>query len=329
VKVFRSLEALAAARPAKSVAAVGTFDGVHIGHAAVLGEVVRWARELSAVPAAVVFLRPPRASLPDGAPLDLLTSPEHRLRLLGRLGIGLALELEFSPKLAGLPAEVFAGTCLVEGLGAVGLVMGHDARLGRGGKADFQAMKKIGAGLGFEVRQAKPVRAGRQVISSSAVRRAIVAGRLDVAECLLGRRVSVLGTVVPGRGHGRRLGFPTVNLDIHREVRPPMGVYATLARVEGGAALKSVSNVGFRPTASEQGGSGPGLRRDLLVETHLLEGGADLYGRSVEVEFVRKLRDERRFDSDEELTEQIARDAEEARQALAGAGLERACPNAE
>ena len=315
MKVFRSLEALAAARPAKSVAAVGTFDGVHLGHAAVLGEVVRWARELSAVPAAVVFVRPPRASLPDGAALDLLTSPEHRLRLLGRLGLGLALELEFSPKLAALPAEVFAGTCLVEGLGAVGLVMGHDARLGRGASADFAAMKKIGARLGLEVRQTKAVRACRQVVSSSAVRRAIVEGRLDIAECLLGRRVSVWGTVVSGRGHGRRLGFPTVNLDIHREVRPPMGVYATLARVEGGPALKSVSNVGFRPTAAPARPA-DGLRRDLLVETHLLEGGADLYGKVVEVEFVSKLREERRFDSDEELAAQIARDAEEARRAL-------------
>jgi len=318
VKVFRSLEALAAARPARSVAAVGTFDGVHIGHAAVLGEVVRWARELSAVPAAVVFVRPPRASLPDGAPLDLLTSPEHRLRLIGRLGIELALELEFGPKLAGLAAGVFAGRFLVEGLGVVGLVMGHDARIGRGASAGFAAMKKIGARLGLDVRRTEAVRACRQVASSSAVRRAIIEGRLDVAECLLGRRVSVLGVVVPGRGHGRKLGFPTVNLDIHREVRPPMGVYATLARVEGGAALKSVSNVGFRPTAA-QARSADGLRRDLLVETHLLEGGADLYGRTVEVEFVKKLREERRFDSDEELAAQIASDADEARRALSRA----------
>ncbi len=315
MKILRGPDSLPASLPTGSVVAVGTFDGVHIGHAAVLAEVVRWAKELRAVPAAVVFVRPPRVSLPDAAPLDLLTSPEHRLQFIARLGIELALDLEFGDRLAGLSAEEFARTYLLQGLGARALVMGHDARLGKGGAGDFPAMKKIGARLGLEVRQTRRVRACRQVVSSSAVRRAIQEGRLDVAECLLGRRVSVLGTVVPGLGHGRELGFPTVNLDIHREVRPPMGVYATLARVEDGPALKSVSNVGFRPTAAR---SKPrGLRRDLLVEAHLLEGGGDLYGRLVELEFVKKLREERRFDSDTELAAQIALDAEEARRLLA------------
>jgi riboflavin kinase / FMN adenylyltransferase len=315
VRVCRSLKALASAPPPKSVVAVGTFDGVHLGHAAVLGEVVRWARKLRAVPAAIVFLRPPRGSLPQGAPLDLVTSPEHRLQLIGRLGIELALELEFGQGLARLPAGEFAELYLAGGLRAAGLVMGHDARLGRGGAGNFAAMRKIGPPLGMEVRRTAAVRVRGQVVSSSAVRRAIVDGRMDLAERLLGRRVSVLGTVVAGRGHGRQLGFPTVNLDIDREVRPPMGVYATLAHVDGGPALRSACNVGFRPTATRSQ-QASGRRRDLLVEAHLLEGGADLYGRTVELEFVRKLREERRFESDEELAGQIARDVAEARAAF-------------
>jgi riboflavin kinase/FMN adenylyltransferase len=266
VKVLRSLAALGPAVPTRSVAAVGTFDGVHLGHVAVLREVVRWARKLGATPAAVVFVRPPRLSLPDGSALDLITSPEHRLQLIGRLGIELALEIEFGPKLARLSAREFAETYLVGGLRAAGLVMGHDARLGRGGAGDFAAMTKIGSRLGIEVRRTAPVRVGRQVVSSSAVRRAILDGRLDLAEAMLGRRVSVFGKVVPGRGHGRELGFPTVNLDIHREVRPPMGVYASVAHVEDGPALASVSNIGFRPTAAGARPAG-GQRRDLLVET--------------------------------------------------------------
>jgi len=126
--------------------------------------------------------------------------------------------------------------------------------------------------------------------------------------------------VVPGRGRGRELGFPTVNLDIHREVRPPMGAYASWARMGDGPALASVTNVGFRPTGAPAPAGG--LRPDLLVETHLLQGGADLYGRTVEVEFVKKLREERRFASDEALSEQIGRDVETAREVLAGASSE-------
>ncbi len=320
MKVHRSLEELAADRPAGAVVAVGTFDGVHLGHAAVLGEVVRWARELGAVPAAAAFTRPPRSVLGRAEKADLVTSPEHRALLVGRLGVELVLELEFTAELAALSAHAFAERYLTGGFAARGLVLGHDARLGQGGAAGFEAMKEIGARLSFQVRHVGPVAACGKTVSSSEVRAAILAGDLATAECLLGRRVSVLGTVVPGRGRGRKLGFPTVNLDLDREVRPPMGVYATLAHVGDGPALPSVTNVGFRPTGAPAPAGG--LRPDLLVETHLLQGGADLYGRTVEVEFVKKLREERRFASDEALSEQIGRDVETAREVLAGASSE-------
>ncbi len=314
MNVCHSLEELAADRHAGTVVTVGTFDGVHVGHAAVLGEVVNWARELGARPAAVAFTRPPRSVLGRAEKADLVTSPEHRTALMGRLGIELVLELEFSAELAALSAGDFAERYLSTGFKARGLVLGHDARLGRGGAAGFEELRDIGKRLGFEVRHVGPVEECGKVVSSSGVRRAIQDGNLELAECLLGRRVSVLGAVVPGRGRGRELGFPTVNLDLLREVRPPMGVYASWARVQGGAALKSVTNVGFRPTGTPA--LPDGLRPDLLVETHLLEGGGDLYGQTVEVEFVKKLRDERRFSSDRVLVEQIARDVEEARETL-------------
>ncbi|MHC4914085.1 MAG: riboflavin biosynthesis protein RibF [Planctomycetota bacterium] len=311
MRIVRSLDELTAARPpAGTVVAVGTFDGVHLGHAAVLGEVLRWAEEVGAVPAVAAFTRPPRSVLGSVEKADLVTSLEHRGRLLGRMGIELILELEFTAELAALSAEEFAARYLLGGFAARGLVLGHDARLGRGGAAGFDELRAVGAGLGFEVRHVGPVKACDRTVSSSEVRRAIQAGDLATAECLLGRRVAVLGTVIPGRGRGRELGFPTVNLDLHREVRPPMGVYASWAKVDDGPGLKSVTNVGFRPTSEP---AADGLRPDLLVETHLLEGAADLYGRVVEVEFVKKLRDERRFASDEELIAQIARDVEEAR----------------
>jgi riboflavin kinase / FMN adenylyltransferase len=314
VKVFRSLEELVAAKPGFTVVSVGTFDGVHLGHAAVLGEVSAWARELGATSAAIAFTRPPRSVLGATEKADLLTSPEHRAVLMGRLGIELLLELEFTAELAALSAEEFARQYLVSGFAARGLVLGHDARLGRGGAAGFDAMREIGRCNHFEVRHVGPVEACEKTVSSSEVRRAILKGDLPTAECLLGRRVSVLGTVVPGRGRGRQLGFPTMNLDLHREVRPPMGVYASWAHVADGGALTSVTNVGFRPTGADA--PPQGLRPDLLVETHLMQGGADLYGEVVEVEFVKKLRDERRFSSDQALIEQITRDVEATRAVL-------------
>lgn len=315
MKIFRSLEELSAARPASSVVAVGTFDGVHLGHAAVLGETVRRARSLGALPAAVAFTRPPRLALAGSGGADLITGPGHRALLMERLGVQLVLELDFGAELAALPAEEFAGRYLAGGLHARGLVLGHDARMGHAGAAGFAEMREIGARLGFEVWRMEPVLACGRTVSSSAVRRAIQQGDLAAAACMLGRRVSVMGTVVHGRGHGRELGWPTVNLDLHREVRPPMGVYATWARVGDGRALASVTNVGYRPAGA--GEPPEGWRPDLLVETYLMEGGADLYGRKVEVDFVRKVRDERQFGSDAELAAQIAQDVAEAEKVLA------------
>ncbi len=322
MQLIKSLDELRSARPSGSVVTVGTFDGVHLGHAAVIAEVVRWAKDLGCAPAAMAFTRPPRSVLGHTEGADLVTSPEHRALLLERLGVELLLELDFTAELAALSAKEFAAEYFVAGFAAKGLVLGHDARLGRGGAAGFDELKKIGEGSGFDVRHVGPVIACDKTVSSSEVRRAILGGDLPVAECLLGRSVSVLGTVVPGRGRGRQLGFPTVNLDLHREVRPPMGVYASRAFVMDAAGgrrpqasgLPSVTNVGFRPTGSDV--SADGLRPDLLVETHLMEGGTDLYGKVVEVEFVKKLRDERRFSSDEALIAQIARDVEEARKVL-------------
>lgn len=317
MRVCRSLQELRAARPGPTVVAPGTFDGVHLGHAAVLGEVVRRAGEKRARPAALVFSRPPRAVL-AGEPSDLVTSPGHRLELIARLGVELALAMDFTPELARLGAERFAEEYLAGAFAAVGLVLGPDGRLGPGEAGGGPGLVRLGARLGFEVWRVGPVTACGTAASSSALRQAVLDGRLELAECLLGRRVSVQGAVMHGQGRGRLLGYPTLNLDVHREVRPPMGVYAALARVGGrAAALPAVVNVGFRPTfpAPAEGG---GLRPDLLVEVHLLSGDGDLYGRTVEVEFVRLLREERRFDSDAELAAQIARDAAEARAVLAG-----------
>ncbi|MHC4252125.1 MAG: riboflavin kinase, partial [Planctomycetota bacterium] len=202
------------------------------------------------------------------------------------------------------------------------LVIGHDARIGAGREADAAAIRKIASETGMQATVVEPVLVEGEPVSSTRLRESIQRGDLAGAERLLGRRASVFGRVVGGRGVGRALGFPTANLDVHHEVRPPHGVYATWAILEGagGERLASVANVGYRPTFVEKGE--PAGERERRIEVHLLEPpSGDLRGRGLEAEFVRKLRDERKFASDAELSAQIASDVETARGILAGADV--------
>jgi len=297
---------------------VGVFDGLHLGHRRLVQETLAAARAHQVPSCVVTFRNHPREVLGRGTQ-DLITSLEHRLVLLERAGLDVAIATEFTDELGSLTAERFVCELLRGRLGARALVLGSDARMGRSRSADSAQVAAIARSCGIEPRIVPPVVVNGQIVSSTAVRERIRAGDLAAAEALLGRRVSVLGTVVPGDGRGRRLGFPTANLDVQREVRPPYGVYATVA-VIAGERLPSVTNVGFRPTFEPEMRSG--LRRDRLIETHLLRPPTgEIYGRTMEVEFVAKIRDERRFGTDAELAGQIAHDVESARALLAREGL--------
>ena len=170
VNLVRSLKELKAERPAGSVVTVGTFDGVHLGHAAVVAEVTKWAKDLGCTPAVLAFTRPPRSVLGKLEGADLVTSPEHRALLLERLGVELLLELDFSAELAALSAREFAAEYLVAGFAAGGLVLGHDARLGRGGAAGFDELREIGAESDFDVRHVGPVMACEKTVSYTHLR---------------------------------------------------------------------------------------------------------------------------------------------------------------
>jgi riboflavin kinase/FMN adenylyltransferase len=283
--------------------AFGVFDGVHRGHQAVLREVVARARALGGAAVAVTFDRHPQAVL-RGAPVPAITSLEHRLVLLERAGAGLALALPFTLDLAPISPEQFLDRFFRDEIPARALVLGFDQRFGRDAAGDFARAKAWGGARGVEVVRAPEVDLGGAKVSSSAVRMAVAGGRLDDAEAMLGRPPSLYGTVVRGDGRGRRLGFPTANLDLHHELLPPRGVY--LAKTEiGGRVYRAVVNIGVRPTFG--GGKAE------IVEAHVLDFEGDLYGREVELAFVKKLRDERRFDSPEALRAQIAADVEEVR----------------
>ncbi|MCI0341392.1 MAG: riboflavin biosynthesis protein RibF [Planctomycetales bacterium] len=288
----------------RPVATLGFFDGVHRGHRAVLDEAVRAAREAGGEVVAVTFDRHPRETLVGVAP-PLLTPASERLRLLGEAGAAAVVVVPFDRAQAAVPAEEFAREVFARRLRAGVVALGARSRFGRGGQGTPEDLAGFGTRLGFSVRVVPPLMAGGEPISSTRIRDRLLRGDLDGAADLLGRPVAWVGTVVPGRGDGRALGFPTANLDMPGAALPPDGVYACRARL-GDATFRAAANVGVSPTFTGPGGAA--LPR--AVEVHLIGFSGDLYGRELRVEVLRKLRDERKFPSLEALREQIRSDVE-------------------
>lgn len=312
MRVVRSVEGASALPPRPAVTTLGTFDGVHLGHQAVIHRVVEEARTRDARAVVVTFGRHPRAVIKGEAP-KLLTPLRQRLQLFKDLEVDLTVLLHFDGRLRMTPARTFVKDVLVEGLRSVKVVLGYNNRFGRGGEGDFRLLEQMGREVGFEAEQVPGVVLEGQPISSTAIRHAVLEGDLQGAGRMLGRPFSVLGTVVHGDHRGSRLGFPTANLNVHHAVRPPRGVYGVEVLLDG-RRLHGLVNIGLRPTVHDrptgEAGPGPWEERDRLetVEVHVLDFEGDLYGRQVEIRFLVRLREERRFDSLEALRNQIAAD---------------------
>lgn len=308
--VSHELDALPLEGCPAAVVSIGVFDGVHLGHQAILSTNVRQAAERGARPTVVTFRGHPKAVLLGHAPRTL-TTLEHRLELFRRAGISHTLVLAFDEYLRDTSAEKFTREILVEKLGAEHFVLGFDSKFGRGREGGPELLRE----LGYPVEVVPKVEVDQRGVSSSAIREAVELGDLDGAARMLGRPVAVFGEVVHGQNLGGELGFPTANLDLHHELHPPTGVYACHARLARGSGdarstHPAVANIGFRPTVEGRS------RREPLVEVHLLDFSGDLYGQLLELEFVTRLRGERRFESQGALREQIAEDVARARDLL-------------
>ena len=298
----RELHELPPPARAGAVVSIGVFDGVHLGHQAILAANVARAGGLGARATVVTFAEHPKKLLLGREPRTL-TSLEHRLELFRRAGIEHTLALNFNEDLRQVSAEEFAAEVLVRRLGARAFVLGFDSKFGR----DKRGGPELLVALGYDVQVVDQVQVGARAVSSTAIREAVELGDLEGASRMLGRPVSVLGTVIEGGKVGRQLGFPTANLDLHHELHPPPGVYAGLARVLGAAGEHvAVANIGRRPTL------GIGDPR-LHVEVHLLDFDADLYGRQLEFLFGSRLRGEQRFEDRAALARQIGLDVAGAR----------------
>jgi riboflavin kinase/FMN adenylyltransferase len=303
--VTPTLAELSAPGPRGSVVSIGVFDGVHLGHRAILRANVERARELGARSTVVTFRDHPKQLLLGHAPRTL-TSLEHRLELFRRAGIEHTLVLGFDERLRAMPAAEFAREVLVRALGARRLVLGFDSKFGHSRSGTPEELRR----LGHEVEVVEQVLVRGRAVSSTAIREAVELGDLQAAHEMLGRPFAVFGEVVHGDGLGQRLGFPTANLDAHNELLPPNGVYACWARLperDQAAPQPAVLNIGVRPTLDRVPQAGP------RVEAHLLDFKGDLYGQLLELEFVLALREERRFKGLDELCAQIARDIAAAR----------------
>lgn len=297
--------------PRGATVTVGSFDGVHLGHQAVLQEIDRRARAAGRASVLVTFdPHPLEVVNPKAAPPLLTTGPE-RLEILAQSPLDYVLLLRFDRYLAGLSPDRFVREILLERCGVRELVIGHDHGFGRGRSGDVETLRRLGAAEGFEVDVVDPVDFGGQHVSSSRIRRAVAGGDLATARAMLGRPYTVVGRVGQGERRGRLLGVPTINLAelSPRKLLPPDGVYAVAVEWRGGR-VGGMMNQGPRPTVQDG-------RRTL--EAHLFGFEGDLYGEWVRVEWVERLRDIERFASLEHLKEQLQSDRQRALAVLAAA----------
>jgi riboflavin kinase/FMN adenylyltransferase len=287
---------------------VGTFDGVHIGHRALIGRAVAEARAHELVAAVVTWDRHPNETLrPERVP-SLLTNAERKAELIEETGADLLAVLPFDRELSQWPPEKFAANVLHGGLGARRVVVGHGWRFGRGAEGDPGLLRELGRELGFTVEIAPLAQFGGAPVSSTRVRQAVESGDMELAATLLGRPFDLEGVVARGDGRGAGLGFPTANLVIDsRYARPPTGVYAARARAQT-TWFKAAVNVGVNPTF----GGDAALAR-ARVEAYLIDFEGDLYGAPLRIQFLKRLRDEIAFDSAERLVSQMVKDVEAAK----------------
>jgi riboflavin kinase/FMN adenylyltransferase len=288
------------------VATIGNFDGVHRGHQAVLEQLKRHAARLQ-VPACVICFEPtPQEYFLSGAAPARLSRLREKLAGFARQRIDRVLCLEFGQALAGMEPDDFIARILVDGLGVQYLVVGDDFRFGNGRKGDYALLERSGAAAGFPVeRTTTCIAEDGQRISSTRVREALAAGQFDLAAELIGARYRICGRVAPGDQRGRGIGFPTANIFLHRRRSPLAGVYAVTMHGVENRPVPGVANLGVRPTVD-------GHRQ--VLEVHLFDFQRSIYGAHVEVEFFKRLRDERKFESFAALKRQIRLDALAARE---------------
>jgi riboflavin kinase/FMN adenylyltransferase len=292
------------------VLTIGVFDGVHRGHQKILSELNAWAKEVRGDSVVLTFDCHPRAIV-TGEPPPCITSLEHRLVLFERFGVQKCIVLLFDQEIMNMDAEAFLRKVVIGKVGARRLVLGEDSHFGKDRSGNLALIARVGDEYGLSRRGVELVSWQGRIMSSTAIRQAVAEGRLEEASVMLGRTYSVLGDVVKGAGRGVELGYPTANLDLHHELRPPRGVYGARVVIDG-MPRSALVNIGSRPTFYPEL---PACREG-AVEVHVLDFEGSLYGHVLEVSFLFKIRDERKFSGPAALIKQIRCDEEVLRTRL-------------
>jgi riboflavin kinase / FMN adenylyltransferase len=303
MKVLHSIEELRNIEGPTHLA-IGVFDGVHLGHQAVIEQAVEAARKSGGSSVVLTFHpHPVRVLRPNDAP-RLLTSTQHKQQLIERLGIDAFLIQEFSLAFARTKPEEFIHRLVQSSNRLKTICVGEGWSFGANRSGGVSLVRTLAGSYHFQLQDIVPLAVDGQIVSSTRIREAVEQGDLPLAERLLGRPFTILGTVVEGNHLGRKIGYPTANLRAHNEQFPPNGVYAVTA-LHRGTKYGGVANIGVRPTIQEHGG-------ERLLEVHLFDLNREIYGDDVEVRFLKYLRPETKFDNLSDLQTQIVKDAESA-----------------
>lgn len=300
-------EELARFTPEKDTAlTIGVFDGVHLGHKHLISVLLQQAKQANLLAGVITFRQHPEDLFSPKAKLPFLTDMKARTSFLKKEGVDFVVPLSFSLELAQLNARIFLGL-LQKHLKVRHLVIGADFALGRDRAGDTGALEQLGKEMDFKVTVVPPLQINGEVVSSTAIRKAMADGNMPRVRRLAGHYFSLHGKVVPGTGRGGGLGFPTANLNVSKgQALPPDGVYTSWAHING-KAYESLTNVGVCPTFDST---------EHTIETYIIDYSGDLYGNDLYVDLVGKLRDEKKFGSTDELKVQIAKDIKRGRKIL-------------
>jgi len=284
---------------------IGNFDGVHLGHQEIFKKIVRQAEETHKKSVVITFDPHPVKIMKPGNGPPLITPTQQKLRLIDEAGIDITVCIPFTKEFAEISASDFVRNILVDKIGMKVAVVGYDYTFGHNREGNISLLKKMGRQLGFSVEVVEPVLKGNTIISSTTIRELVQKGSLSEAKNLLGRNYQICGTVVSGKNRGGRLlGFPTANLQLVDELTPKVGVYAVRVLIDD-QIYNGLTNIGYDPTF----GDGP-----FSVETHILDFSQSLLGKTIRINFIKRLRDEKTFKTVKELSDQIGKDIIKARQ---------------
>lgn len=291
-----------------SVATIGAYDGLHLGHRKLLDRVIATSKS-TGLPSVVMSFEPtPREFFSAASPPARLMRFREKFEALAEAGIDIFFCPRFDDRMRSMPADTFIRQLLIHAMNVRCVVIGDDFRFAANRSGTVEQLKRVGGALDFEVRQEPSVIVDGKRVSSTVIRQALWTGDLQLARRLLGRNYSMSGKVIAGDGLGHDLGYPTANVNLRRRQSPVMGIFAVRVRGLGGRALPGVASVGTRPTF---GGTKP------LLEVHLFDFDADIYGEYIQVDFIARIRSEEKFESARALVEQMHLDSAEAREILA------------